>query len=107
MVGLFGRRGAGFVGAGIGRFNTIARNRANGKFWIGLDDRLVSPLINLCSHIANHFGCCFMGVAIGHADVFCLGWIDHQPSRITVNKMVDLQGREFADSLLIYCGVDH
>ena len=99
MVGLFGQRGADLVGGGISQFNTIARNRATGKFWIGLNDRLASPLINLSAHIANRFDCRFMGVAIGHADVFCLGWIDHQPSRITVNKMVDLQGREFADTL--------
>ena len=72
MVGLFGQRGVGLMGGGIGRFNTIARNRATGKFWIGLDEKLVSPLINLCAHIANHFGYRFMGVAIGHADVFCL-----------------------------------
>ena len=68
-----GLMGGGLMGGGKGRFNTIARNRATGKFWVSLDDRLVSPLINLCAHIANHFGCRFMGVAIGQADVFCLG----------------------------------
>ena len=72
MVRLFRRRGAGLMGGGIGRFTKIARNRATGKFWIGLDEKLVSSLINLCAHIANHFGYRFMGVAIGHADVFCL-----------------------------------
>ena len=73
MVGLFGRRDTGLMGCGISRFNTIARKRATRKFWVSLDDRLVSPLINLCARIANHFSCGFMGVAIGHTDVLCLG----------------------------------
>ena len=55
MVGLFEQRGAGLMGGEISRFNTIARNRATGKFWVSLNDRLVSPLINLYAHIANHF----------------------------------------------------